>query len=97
MDYYNYPKVYIGGSDRAKLIWTSWNGVGFIDFVEDGEYDAYVVDESANIGLHYYLVASGTKWLTVYDDNGLTYKVDHITAWRIYRAGDKGCVIQLIY
>ena len=96
--YKEYDREFIGDSDIAALIFVKAN---ILDFGCDGRYNAYVVDENAKIGDHYTLemefeTSSGFKaWLKVYDDEGLTadYSADKI---RVYRAGDFGCIIQLI-
>lgn len=51
--------------------------------------------EEAHIGEHYNLVFEGTNWIRIYDDNELTLhaKADVI---KIYRAGEFGCIIQLL-
>ena len=103
--YKEYDREFIGDSDIAALIFvgTTKNGLEakILDFGCDGRYNAYIVDENAKIGDHYslemeYETSSGFKaWLKVYDDEGLTadYTADKI---KVYRAGDFGCIIQLI-
>lgn len=47
------------------------------------------------IGSHYRKVASFSHWLKIYDDNELVteYSASEIN---VYRAGEYGCVIQLL-
>lgn len=106
-NHHDYPKKYIGCSDIASLIF-----VGIrpdeeetpeldhlktlpLHFGGDRGYSAYTVDADAEIPLHYVLVASFKHWLKVYDDDSLVAKLsaDRIN---VYRAGEYGCIIQLI-
>jgi hypothetical protein len=66
-----------------------------LDFGEDGVYGAYIIDENTEIGSHYSKVATFNDWLKIYDDDELTYKV-YAEEINIYRAGDFGCIIQVI-
>lgn len=103
--YKEYEKVFIGDSDIAALTFVGITKDGLkaniLNFGSDGRYNAYVVDENAKIGDHYTLemefeTSSGFKaWVKIYDDEELTkdYSADKI---RVYRAGDFGCIIQLI-
>jgi hypothetical protein len=91
---------YIGGSDIAALILVGCqNDKGLVtdvlDFGEDGVYGAYIIDENTEIGSHYSKVATFNDWLKIYDDDELTYKV-YAEEINIYRAGDFGCIIQVI-
>ena len=75
-------------------------GNGFVTealtFGGDDSYDAYIVDgEGVEIGKHYTKVASFNNWLKIYDDMGLSYKVDGGEI-NIYRSGMYGCIIQII-
>lgn len=93
--YKDFEKTYIGGSDIARLIYTSGDEqIGYIRFIEDGSYSAYIVDAETDIPEHYSLVASGTSWLKIYDDDGLTLSTPR-GAWEIYRAGNFGCIIRV--
>lgn len=105
MTHKNYEKQFIGCSDIAALTLTGMrpadepgDGTGLktfaLHFGGDGSYDAYVVDDAAEIGAHYALKATCAHWLRVYDDDELVreFEADII---RVYRAGDYGCVIQL--
>lgn len=97
--YKEYPRVGIGSSDIAALIMVGCGKTelktDILKFGEDGRYLAYIVDENANIGPHYELVAEYTHWIKIYDDDGLTYD-NYAELIRVWRAGDCGCIIQLI-
>lgn len=97
--YKEFPKKYIGASDIGALVLVGCgvnDGVQptMLNFGEDGDYIAYVVDEkNVEIGQHYKLRNEFECWLKIYDDDGKTFDVvaDHI---KIYRAGEFGCIIQ---
>lgn len=99
--YKEYEKRYIGSSDMASLIVAGPGAdneheiVRPLNFGEDGEYSAYIVDDEAEIGEHYSLRLTLTNWIKIYDDQELVYaaKADQI---EIYRAGECGCIIRLI-
>ena len=93
--YKNYKKVFIGESDIASLIFRSADRLLSIDFGEDGDYRAYIVDEDAEIGSHYEYTDTFCEWLKIYDDLGLRAKftADQI---KVYQAGSFGIIIQLI-
>lgn len=98
--YKEYESISLGGSDIAALTFTGYteeNGLvaKILDFGSDGSYKAYLVDEYAEIGSHYELELEFDSWVNVYDDTDLveTFKADYI---KVYRAGDFGCIIQLI-
>lgn len=99
--YKDFEKKYIGGSDIAALILVGCRGeegvkTEQLHFDEDGNYSAYIVTESdVEIGSHYTKVATYNHWLKIYDDDGLTYRVD-AKEINIYRAGEFGCIIQII-
>ena len=99
--YKEFEKVYIGDSDIASLIlaggglytpiWTQT-----LSFGEDASYYTYVVNgKDVEIGAHYREVAKFKSWLKIYDDYELvkTFKANKIV---VYRAGEMGCIIQLI-
>ena len=99
--YKDYKTVCLGGSDVASVTVTGCGKDGLkaeiIGFGADGIYDAYLVDENAEIGSHYSLETVFNTWITVYDDDGRTF---HIytkpgSEIKIYRAGDYGCIIQV--
>lgn len=93
--YKDYDKNYIGESDIARLILSYPGGVQALNFGEDGEYYAYIIDGDTIIGDHYKKVLQASTWLEIYDDTGLIrkFKGNRIN---IYRAGDFGCIIQII-
>lgn len=98
--YKEYPKKYLGGSDYAALTMVGCKeNTGLtseiLHFGEDGIYDAYFVDENAEIGNHYELIATFNYWLKIYDDYNLTTSLSG-SIINIYRAGDYGCIIQVI-
>lgn len=94
--YKDYKKQHLGESDISALVARFGDGdTTEIKFGGDGSYSAYIVDESADIGGHYEIVAQGEFWLWIYDDSErmATFRADKII---VYRAGDMGCIIQLI-
>lgn len=93
--YKEYPKRAIGYSDISSLIVRSPEGVGEIYFGSDGSYTAYIVDGDAEIGSHYKEVYQCKRKLKIYDDDECTARIfgDDI---RVYRAGEKGIIIQTI-
>lgn len=102
-DHHTYDRQYIGGSDIACLIAVGLNPEEHtctpvkavpIAFGEDGTYTAYIVDGECEIPDHYEPVACFAKWLTIYDDDEIAYqcKGKQIT---IYRAAQRGCIIQI--
>lgn len=84
----------IGSSDIARLTLVSWDKCEFLKFQEDNSYKAYIFNDKNIIPKHYKLTNSFTKWVRIYDDEGLTRKFE---AKRIefYRAGMMGCLIYL--
>lgn len=95
INYKEYPKMFIGESDNASLTVRFPDQARMLHFGEMGPAHAYVVDENAEIGDHYKLIHAGRYCVKIFDDNGLTFEAcaDSIL---IYRAGNGGCVIQLI-
>lgn len=61
--------------------------------VERGK--SYIVNGDCEIGEHYRFEAEFYTWLNIYDDDELVkeFKADII---RVYRAGNHGCIIQLL-
>ena len=99
-NYKEYDRELIGASDIATLILAGHrDNIGLclekLNFGEDNEYKAYIVDEDAEIGSHYKLIAEFNCWLKIYDDDSLSYKCKADTI-KVYRAGEMGCIIQLI-
>lgn len=94
-DHHNYETCFIGSSDIASLTLRGPMRADVLDFGEDGRYRAYIVDEQATIPAHYKLKFETTAWLHVYDDDCLAYRAaaDEI---KVYRARERGCIIQLI-
>lgn len=66
-----------------------------LQFGEDGDYSAYLVDDECRVPESYELRLSGKVWLKIYDDHGLVFS-ERCQEWRIYRRGVFGCIIQLI-
>ena len=93
-------KEHIGSSDRAVLTLAGLdsNNQEFLyelAFGEDNTYDAYIAYENTDIGEHYKKVVEFFSYMEISDDDGFVteYKADKIC---VYRAGEMGCVIQLI-
>lgn len=99
MNYKEYEKINLGYSDIAALVCVGCNEEGakteLLKFGEDGNFNAYIVDESAEIGAHYSLITTFNYWLRIYDDCGRVYSVT-AKEIKIYRAGLRGCIIQVI-
>lgn len=99
-NYKEFEKYFIGESDIANLILVGCGKSGQIEtnqlhFGWDGSYEAYIVNANTKIGNHYTKVATFNYWLKIYDDYGLTYTVQ-AKEINIYRAGEFGCIIQVI-
>lgn len=99
MTNYKETIVNLGYSDIASLILV---GCGETDlkmyelhFGEDGSYKAYVIDETIEIPAHYTLKFSVQNWLRVYDDDEKTQEFKG-KCINVYRAGERGCLIQVI-
>lgn len=96
--YKEYNKEYIGSSDYSSLILVGYeNGVKIIalNFVENANYYAYIVDDKAYIDSYCIRAAEFTAWMKIYDDDGLIHRFE-ADVIRVYRAGEMGCIIQLI-
>lgn len=98
--YKKFGSKLIGYSDYASLLLAGpRNEEGltsqFIHFGGDGRYFAYIVNEEAEIGEHYSLVAEFDSWMRIYDDETMVCNFDakHI---KVYRAAGFGCIIQLL-
>lgn len=97
--YKDFEKEYIGGSDIASLILAGHSRWGLklhdLHFGEDSSYQAYIVNGDCEIGEHYRFEAEFYTWLNIYDDDELVkkFRADII---RVYRAGNHGCIIQLL-
>lgn len=97
--HYDYEKQFIGSSDIAALVLVGFqNGNGLqakvLDFGEDASYYAYIVDKECEIPDHYEKRVEFAEYMIVYDDDEkvATFKANKII---VYRAGDRGCIIQL--
>ena len=102
-DHHSYKKCFIGGSDIASLTVRTPSQVAVLNFGEDGEYMAYIVDSECNIPEHYDLTFSADAseyypgvWMRIYDDDGLSFKIKAPSSIRIYQSGAFGCIIQTI-
>lgn len=102
--YKEFEKKFIGISDIALLVMVGCReNEGLkaepLRFGEDGCYNAYIVYQTENeeikIESHYNKVATFNHWLKIYDDEGLIFK-ENAREINIYRAGQFGCIIQII-
>ena len=98
----DFETVYIGGSDSASFILMGIKNnrtLEFLSFGEDGEYYAYLIHRKENkpveIGEHYKKVATFTNWLKIYDDHESTLEIKGKVI-NVYRAGEFGCIIEVI-
>lgn len=95
-NYKDCEQVFIGSSDIASLTLRSPMEATILNFGEDGDYQAYIIDnKDVEIPSHYSLVTEFETWLKIYDDEELTqrFNADKI---EIYRAGEMGCIIRLL-
>jgi hypothetical protein len=98
--YKEYPTHYIGESDIAALTITGIQAnkgvqAEILRFGKDSAYSAYIADENAEIGAHYKLQMSFKNWIRIYDDYHFIVEL-RAEKINIYRAGEMGCIIQLI-
>lgn len=100
--YKDFKKEYIGDSDISTLIMMGYSekekdGLSLkkLSFGEDCAYGAYIVKGKAEIGSHYKLVAEFSYWLKIYDDYEKV-KLFEADIIKVYRAGEMGCIIQLL-
>lgn len=95
----NLPE-FIGASDIASLTVRAGICASVLDFGEDGSYSAYIVENAAAVIPDYYAcVFEAVAYdLKIYDDNMLSFskRFDNLKNIKIYRAGDFGCVIQIL-
>lgn len=95
----NLPE-FIGASDIASLTVRAGDKVDALDFGEDGCYSVHIVEDAAvDIPAYYSCVFSAySEWLKIYDDDGLSFSksFDGMKNIKIYRAGDFGCIIQIL-
>lgn len=95
--YKDFEKTYIGDSDIASLTLSSPEGVYRLNFGEDADYHAYIIPAGVPIPSHYSLRYECKHWLTIFDDRRLTFEYQgYNTSFKIYRAGMRGCIIQII-
>lgn len=95
-EYREYERQSIGSSDIASLTLRDPMNTYILNFGEDNDYMAYIVDEEAIIGSHYHLEAEFQGWLKIYDDYSFVTQFTSNTI-KVYRAGMMGCIIQLIH
>lgn len=97
--YKDYQKWIIGGSDIASLLLLGCHDNGaepmMLNFGSDGCYHAYIIPENVEIGKHYNKVTDFKHWLKIYDDCSLVMTI-YAQQINVYRAGDFGCIIQII-
>lgn len=93
--YKDFEKQYIGSSDIARLTLIGAEKVQFLEFNEDASYYAYIIEGDCKIGEHYKNVAEFKDWLKIVDDEEIvrTFEGRKII---VYRAGMRGCIIQII-
>lgn len=97
MKYSDYRKISIGTSDIAALTIRSRYDLFNLTFGGDDTYFAYICDENAEIGAHYHLVFEGETWITIFDDNELTFDFhDYGSKIKVYRGGEYGCILQFL-
>lgn len=86
----------IGASDIASLCLRSHDKLELLRFVSDGTYHALLVDDAEEtISDRYKLYHTFTKWLKIYDDDGLTAKI-YADVINVYRSDDDEVVIQFV-
>lgn len=97
--------VALGGSDIATLIMVGMTTENCpatvshlemkeLNFGEDGEYSAWLIDGDTDVPEHYTLTAEFKNWLKIYDDEGYcTYFTAPFI--RVYQSGQFGCLVQL--
>lgn len=98
--HHDYEKVSIGSSDSARLevIHTTENGISksYLNFGEDGDYKAYVVDEKCVIPDTYELRCTfESGYVNIFDDSWNHVFIEGETV-QIYRRGNFGCIIKII-
>ena len=93
--YKEYPKHFIGTSEISSLTVRFPMAAKMLHFGSADSYHAYVVDENAEIADYYSLIHAGRTSVKIFDDKLLTFEAEADTIL-IYRAGNAGCVIQLI-
>lgn len=101
--YKDFQKVPLGGSDKAQLTLIGGDKrlmpeTFTLNFGEDNDYSAYLVEGECQIGDHYELWKEFRGYMSIYDDTGVVanYRVGVNGLIRVYRAGEMGCIIQLL-
>lgn len=87
--------VSLGGSDIASLTLRSPEVASILKFGSDGNYLAYLIDETIVIPAHYSLSHTFNKWLCIYDDDSCVRKFTGEEI-KIFQAGMFGCIIQVV-
>ena len=59
------------------------------------DWNKFHEENDVEIGKHYEKVVTFNYWLNIYDDTKRTFS-KHAKEFNIYRAGDYGCIIQMI-
>lgn len=98
--HHDYEKVFIGSSDSARLKVIhrvgNYESKSYLNFGEDGEYKAYIVDENCAIPDTYELRHSFEGgYVDLFDDEGYNVYIKGETV-QIYRRGNFGCIIKII-
>ena len=94
MNYKQFEKIYIGGSDGASLVLASYGKVEYLNFGEDGDYHAYMLPAECPIPDHYTIRTVTRGFLRIYDDDQMVVKL--YGDFEVYRAGMRGCIIREI-
>lgn len=99
--------ITLGSSDKARLLFADFDHAEWINFGEDGAYQAYLVNrflkDEAEVAIpeYYHQVAQFHDNLLVYDD---TEKIldtvnnpncPYGAVFSVYRAGEFGCLIEV--
>lgn len=96
MKNYKEHKAYLGFSDVASLTLRAPDKTAILNFGEDGEYHAWMVDdENVEIPEHYTKQFECEHWLKVYDDDACSLNVKSPKI-EVYTAGQRGCLIRLL-
>lgn len=93
--YKDFPRVFIGYSDRSDLVLRSYNEVKFLGFDHEDNYYAYFVTEPIDIsklGPEFRHVMSCKSTLWVYDDESRTASFD-APEISVFITNDDICII----
>lgn len=65
---------------------------------EDGRYSAHVVENwtKCDIPNHYMPYITTYGWMWVYDDEGCVLRIDNAERVEVYRAGNRGILLNII-